>query len=658
MLDIILILTALGSWLIASLLGLLNTSDERPHLCMGLLGALLALVGAAHVLWTGTPSALDFTLWKMTARIEVDALSAAFLLPLNLVAGLGVVYASAYWPLATHKATGRSVRFFYALLAAALMLVFIARHGILFLMAWEIMALAAFFLVGTEHEKPQVQRASWIYLMCTHTGTLFLFAVMALLALRNGTFLWVPPAGHGASSLDGVILAIALLGFGFKAGFFPLHFWLPEAHAWAPSHVSAILSGVMLKAGIYGIIRVSGLLPSTPVFLGGFVLTLGAVTAIYGVIHALAQSDTKRLLAYSSIENIGIIGIGLGLGWTGRATHEPWLAALGFGGAIFHVWNHSIFKALLFLGAGSLLHATRTRKIEALGGLAARMPRTTLLLFPAVLAVAALPPFSAFLSEWFLYRGLFGSFRGSTSWAACFALPALALTGGLAAVAFAKFFGFVFLGEPRSSAAEHARDPGRAMLTPMAILAMLCLGMGLGGVLLLPVLDRVVAVVAPEAVDLLLPGLHGDLSYLSGMLALLLLLGTIAYLWLHASRDKTEETKLKERVPTWDCGYLQPTVRMQYTGSSFSETWAALVPGFSIQIRRIRGLFPKPTSFHTEIQDVVGEGVVEQQTERLAGRMLRFRQLQHGHLSVYVLYILLALLGVFLWMLIRPRLLG
>ena len=652
-LDVVLILVALGCWLGASAAALLPRAGERACLGLGLLGAALGMAGGLHVLLTGTSSAVEFSLWNLPARIEVDALSAAFLLPLNLVAGLGSLYATEYWPMGERRGTGRPVRAFYALLTAAMILVFTARQGVLFLMAWEVMALAAFFLIGTDHEKPEVQRASWIYLMCTHTGTLLLIAAVVLLARRCGGLLWLPLTGVPGTSLDAVILGLALLGFGFKAGFLPLHFWLPEAHAWAPSHVSAILSGVMLKAGIYGMIRVSMLVPATPPFLGGTVLVLGAVTALFGVLNALAQGDYKRLLAYSSIENIGIIGIGLGLGWMGRATHQPWLTALGFGGAILHVWNHGLFKSLLFLGAGSLLHGTETRRIDALGGLARRMPRTALLLFPGVLAVSALPPFNAFLGEWFLYRGLLSSLQRGDSWGACLALPALALVGGLAAVAFARFYGFVFLGEPRTAAAEHAHDPGRAMLAPMAVLACLCLLLGLGSVALLPVLERIVGVIAPEFPALLVIGLQRDLAWLSLVLALLLLLGALGFTWLKRAPAATGP-----RPPTWDCGYVRPTERMQYTGSSFADTWAQLVPGNRVWLRRFRALFPKPLTLHTECRDAVGEGYVEPRLERLSERLLQFRQLQHGHLSLYLLYILLALLGVFLWLLVRPRLLG
>lgn len=656
MMDVVLILAAMGCWLAAALVASISVSDERPYLGLGILGALLAIGGGLHVLITGNSSGIDFFFWKVPARIEVDALSAAFLLPLNLIASLGIVYQSEYWPAKSARGTGRSMRILYSLLAAAMCLVFTARQGIVFLLGWEAMAMSAFLLIATDGGTPKVQRASWVYLMCTHTGTLTLIAVVALLAHRSGGLLWLPLTGQTPTMIDSIIVALALLGFAFKAGFLPLHFWLPEAHAWAPSHVSAILSGVMLKTGIYGIIRISTLVPTTPALLGGVVLTVGAITAVYGVLNALAQSDYKRLLAYSSIENIGIIGIGLGLGWTGRAYHEPWLTALGFAGAIFHVWNHSIFKGLLFFGAGSLLHATGTRQIEALGGLAKRMPRTTLLVFPGILAVAALPPFNAFVSEWFLYRGLLTSFQRGESWAACLALPALAITGGLAAVAFAKFFGFVFLGEPHSGAVDHAHDPGKAMLVPMGILAALCLGLGLCSVLLLPLLDHVMAVIAPEATGLLVPGLTRDLTWISSMLGCLLILGALCALWLLKSRRDLPPDA--ERPGTWDCGYAKPTARMQYTGSSFSNEWAGLLPHFSTKIRRIRAVFPKPLKFRSKFRDAVGEVFLEPRVEHIAERLIRFRQLQHGQVALYILYILVALLAVFVWMLLRPRILG
>ncbi|HEX9008935.1 MAG TPA: proton-conducting transporter membrane subunit [Holophagaceae bacterium] len=650
-LDVILILAAAGCWAGTSLVAL-GARDDRPGILLGMAGALLASAGALHVLLGGAPSRLDGTFWGVPARLEVDALSAAFLLPLQVVAALGALYGREYWPLAAPKGSGRALRFFFGTLAGAMTLLFLARQGLLFLLAWEAMAVSAFFLVSTEHGKPEVRRAGWVYLACTHTGTLLLTAMVILLARRLGGLLWVPLPPGPPAVLDGWILLLAVAGFGFKAGLFPLHFWLPPAHAAAPSHVSAILSGVMLKTGIYGLLRVSGLLPSVPRGVGGALLALGSLTAVYGVGNALAQRDYKRLLAYSSVENLGIVAMGVGLGWTGRATGDPWLAALGFGGAIFHVWNHALFKSLLFLGSGSVLHATGTRDMEQLGGLGRRMPRTALFLAPALLAVAALPPLGAFLSEWFLYRGLFASLHRGYPWSAGLALVALAFTGGLAAVAFARFYGILFLGQPRGAAAAHAHDPGSAMLAPMAFLAALCLVAGLAAPLLPPLLARAAAPAGLALPGVLAAGLTRDLRILLGLELLLLALGAGALAWLR----RRPASALAP--PTWDCGYGHGTARMQYTGSSFADPWAALLPGLRTRMRRLKGLFPRPQAFRSEHQDAVGEGLVAPWIGRLAARALRLRRLQPGYLSIYILYVLVTLLAVFLWPLLRERLLG
>ena len=648
MLPVWLMLGAMGCWMGSGCLGLWGT-DDRPHQVLGLLGAGLGLSGALLALLGGTGGELVFPFWGGPAHLAVDALSAAFLLPLHLVAAVAILYGHRYLPLG--KGAGRWVRLGLGLLTTSMTLVFTARHGLLFLMGWEGMALSAMCLISSEHEHPEVLRATWVYLACTHVGTLVLTAMVVLLAQRLGGYAWLPFQGAPAPALDLAILVLAIVGFGFKAGLVPFHFWLPAAHAGSPSHVSAFLSAVMLKAGVYGILRVSTLVPPVA-HLGGGLMALGALTALYGAGCALAQRDYKRLLAYSSIENIGIIAMGMGLGLAGRALGLPWLAALGFGGAIFHVWNHAVFKSLLFLGAGAILQATGTRDLEALGGLAQRMPKTALVLLPGVLAVSALPPFNGFLSEWFLYRGFFTSILDGGAWPAGLALFALALTGGLAAIAFAKFYGFIFLGLPRSAEAEHAREAPRGMWAPMAVLAGLCLALSLGGVLLLPALDRVLGVLSPGNPALLAAGLSLDLGACAALAVLLLGLGALAWRW------QAGIPAAPARPGTWDCGYARPTVHMEYTAGSFADGWSMLVPGVKPRARRIKELFPRAMTFHSAFQDVVGDGFAAGLAEAAAARMQRFRRLQQGHLSVYLLYILVALVGLFLWTMLRPRLLG
>jgi formate hydrogenlyase subunit 3/multisubunit Na+/H+ antiporter MnhD subunit len=634
----------------------LAVADDRLPMTAGAAAALLGLAGALLVLPGGLQGELVFRLAGWRASLEVDALSAAFLLPLQIVAGLGFLYGRDYWPLDAAKGTGRWLRCSFALLAAGMTLVFTARQGVLFLLAWEFMAMSALLLIATEHERPEVRRGAWVYLACTHVGTVLLTLMVLLLAQRLGGTNWYAGGALRQPGLDAGILLLALAGFGFKAGLAPLHFWLPAAHAGTPSNGSALLSAVMLKAGVYGFLRVASLLPPVP-HLGGAVMAAGGVTALYGVGCALAQRDFKRLLAYSSVENLGVVFLGVGLGLAGRAAGNPWVAALGFGAALFHVWNHAVFKSLLFLGSGALLHATGTRDLERLGGLAARMPRTALVLFPGVLAAAALPPCNGFAGEWLLYRGLFAPLARQGAWAEGLALAALAFTGGLAALAFAKFFGFAFLGEPRGPEAAAAHDPGPWMLGPMAALAGLCLALGLGAPLLLPLLDRVLAVLNPGAAPQLAAGLTWDMALLSGLSALLLLLAGAAAAWLRRSRQQATAPGVP-RPGTWDCGYARPTARMQYSASSFVQGWGEHVPGLRLRARRLRPLFPKTMAVGTEFRDVVGDEQVAPGTGRLADRLLRFRSLQQGHLPVYLLYILLTLVAVFLWLIIRPRLLG
>ena len=636
-----LVLASAVVWMGAGLLGSLSARDERPAVALGLLGAVLGFSGGLLALFQAPSAALSFPFWGVPARLQADALSGAFLLPLNLVGGLGLAYGKSYLPLGSGRASGHALRLWYG-----------ARHGLLFLMAWELMAVAAFFLVSTDHEQPEVRKAAWVYLVSTHTGTACLTAMVILLARRGGSLLWLPLPGPGVG-LDTAILVLALVGFGFKAAFLPLHFWLPAAHASAPSHVSAILSGVMLKAGIYGILRVTVLLPGTPPWAGGLLLALGAATALFGAAYALAQSDYKRLLAYSSIENLGIIAMGVGLGLAGRSLNQPLLAALGFGAAIFHTWNHALFKGLLFLGAGSVLHATGTRDMERLGGLAKLMPLTAALVFPGVLAVAALPPLNAFLSEWLLYRGLFQALHQGQSWAAVLALPALAMTGALAAVAFGRFYGTLFLGEARSPEALQAHDPDGWMRWPMAVLAGLCLLLGLGCAGLLIPLSRVVAVLVPGSGALLPAALGADLGRLSLALAMLLLGISLLVSWVRRPSRSPDAG-----LPTWGCGYAAPSARMQYTGASFADGWSQHLPGYRAHVRKIRALFPAGHAFRSRLLDPVGDLLVEPRTEAVAQRLLRFRRLQPGYLAVYLLYVLVALISVFLWLLLRPWLLG
>jgi hydrogenase-4 component B len=567
-------------------------------------GAALGIAAAAAVLG-GEPAA------SARLALRVDAMSAFFVLPVCLVAGAGAVYGLRYFPQATLGTAAVRLQVFYGLATAGIVLLLAASNAIVFLVGWEVMALANFFLVLTDHERREVQRAAFLYLAATHVGTLSLFAVFALLRQAAGSFDFAAMEGlHAGAVLGPRVFALALLGFGLKAGLMPLHFWLPPAHAAAPSHVSALMSGIVVKTGIYGILRVTGFFDAPPASWGVVLLVGGGVSAVLGVAFALAQHDVKRLLAYHTVENIGIIALGAGLALLGRARGEPALVVLGAAGALLHVVNHALFKSLLFFGAGVIQHATGTRDIDHLGGLARKLRATTVLFAVGAAAISGLPPLNGFVSEWLVYLGFLDTLRRPAGDVLAFAAvgaPVLALVGGLAAACFAKVVGVVFLGSPRSAHAEHAHEAPRSMLAPMAVLAAACVAIGLFPFAVVPALARAAAAWSRlDPAVLAGPAAAAGASAARVSLVALVLLVAVAAVWL--ARRRRLAARGVAASETWGCGFVAPTARIQYTGSSFAEL---LVGRFSWVIRPrregkpVEGTFPDGAAFRTEVPDTV-----------------------------------------------------
>ena len=613
----------------------------------GLLGlacvaALFAGHSAPSLRWAwGAP--------QSSFAIAADPLAALFLLPVFTVPMLGSVFGLGYWKQSEHPSNGRRLGLFYGLLAGSMALVVLARDGVLFLVAWEVMALSAYFAATAEDEKPEVRRAGWVYLIATHLGTLCLLALFARWRSLTGSFLLEAAPALPASAASGLFV-LALVGFGCKAGLMPLHVWLPGAHANAPSHVSAVMSGVMLKMGVYGLVRMTALLPSGSAWWGPALLAAGAVTSVAGIAYAIGQRDLKRVLAYSSIENIGVIALGLGLALLGRSQgHGDWVL-LGLGGALLHVWNHSLFKSLLFFNAGAVIHLTQSREIDHMGGLAKQVPQVMALFAVGAVAICALPPLNGFASEWLLYVGLFrtlglGAEPGAP--AAALAAVALAMTGALAVACFVRLLGTVFLGEPRREAPAHAHRPGLSMIAPMALLACGCAGVGLFPALVAPALEAAVQTWSAQPLPLGLAATAPLRQLTAAGLALAGLAGVTALLLKLALRAQTVRTG-----PTWDCGYARPTGRMQYTGSSLGNTLVDLT-AFLLWPKRcrtaLRGLFPRPSAFKSLVPDAVLDRLVTP-VFRLADRFLpRLRVLQQGQTHVYVLYILLVMIALLVW---------
>ena len=620
-----------------------------------LTSSVLGVAGAVYALITGRSELfqLAWTLPFGPAEIGIDPLSAWFLFAIFLIPGCAALYARAYWHADHHPATVRKMTFFFGLMSASMSGVTLARDGISFLFAWEIMALSAYFLVSTEDEKPEVNKAGTLYMITTHTGTLGLFALFPLLNLLTGSWLFPASASmNAASGLSAAIFLTALFAFGLKAGIMPFHIWLPSAHANAPSHVSAVMSGVILKVGVYGLIRTLSFFYGVPLWWGVVVLILGVVSGVAGVVFAIGQHDLKRLLAYHSIENIGIIFMGLGVALIGREVGSPTMVLLGTAGALLHVLNHATFKALLFLGAGSVIHATGTREIDLMGGVARRLPYTALLFGVGAVAICGLPPLNGFVSELLIYIGFFRGIQGTGMSAAVTALavPALAMVGGLAVACFVKVYGIVFLGVARSEEHAAGHEAGWQMLAPMIILALLCAGVGLAPSLLGSVLQRVSLTafpISPAAAGTTLAALTPLLMVSIIGIALLVLLGLLG-LWY---RRRLAAAPRSETV-TWGCGYQRPAARMQYSASSFAGMLTGLF-AFVLKPQTHRpgiasGIFPADTRFHSHVPEVVLELVYIPFLERLYDRFHSIRKMQNGIVQQYVLYILMTLVVLLL----------
>ena len=490
--------------------------DAGPLLLVAGIGLLIAMISGrvAPRIWLGATvlaaasglcavvpvlaggSAWDwrspFPLGGERLHLLLDPLSALFFALLCVVGGLGTVYSREYWSDDVHPRSAPAGRVWWAALLASIGLVLLSSNGLHFLIAWETATVASYFLITLERRSAEVRAAGWLFLGASHAATLCLFAFFAILAARGGGWELGPIHGHPGLA---PLFWLALVGFGIKAGVFPLHIWLPSAHANAPSHVSALMSGVTIKMGVYGLVRFSGWMP-VPAETGWVVAALGVASAVFGVAFALGQHDLKRLLAYHSVENIGIILMGFGFGLIAAEHGDPAWGAIAMAGGLLHVWNHGLFKSLLFFGGGSVLHATGTREMSRLGGLWARMPWTAGLFALGAAAISGVPPLNGFVSEWLVYLGLFDAVNshGRPALAAAFAAVALAVTGAMALACFIKVCGVVF---PRGHRARRARrgprECGPLMRVPMAVLAAACVAIGLAPVLVWPAVARAAA---------------------------------------------------------------------------------------------------------------------------------------------------------------------
>jgi formate hydrogenlyase subunit 3/multisubunit Na+/H+ antiporter MnhD subunit len=607
-----------------------------------------ALTSAAGPLWC-LPTALPGGGWSL----RIDPLSGFFLLLIGAVGAGTSLYGAGYLAGERRPAMTRWAWCAFALLLASMGLVVTAADGLTFLVAWELMAITSFALVVFDDAPAETRWAGWVYLAAAHLGAACLLALFLLLGHAAGSVAFadialVPPDGSGRLWVWGM----ALVGFGSKAGFVPMHVWLPEAHPAAPSHASALMSGVMITMGIYGLLRLASLIGAPPLPVAWVLLLFGVLSGVLGSLQAAAQDDVKRLLAYSSIENMGLVAMGLGLAWLGAGLHQPALAAAGYAAALVHVLHHGLGKGALFMAAGAILHATGTRRLDRLGGLIRTMPLTGVQVAVGAGILSGLPPWLGFYSEILLLMAAFRALE--LPWhlhllAPGLVIAAVALTAAMATTAFLKAFGVAFLGQPRLHLPKAPHDPLPQMsgaitgllavsvlltiLAPAWLPLLAGVLAGLPGLTALDAADSlraIIAVVAPlQQVSLMLIGL----VLAAGLL-----------------RHRLLRRRQVALGPTWDCGYARPTARMQVTGTSFSLPLTSLFgPLAGLRQRLSAAEGAQPATLVQTILDPWLHSLYEPLFRRIAAGLGRVHWLHHGNTHLYVLYVALTLVVVTAW---------
>lgn len=587
--------------------------------------------------------------------LSIDPLSAMMLLIIGIAGFSTILYSRGYLAQYLDKKSSAHISLHYTALVVmilSMMLVVVSSGGFSFLLAWELMTIASFILILFDAQRAEVMRAALAYLVMMHIGFVFLVAGFATAYSVCGSANFADLAQSFSQGYTILLFVLFLLGFGMKAGLFPMHVWLPEAHPAAPSHISAIMSGVMIKTGVYGVLRV---LQNITVIeelrvAGIIILVVGIVTGLWGVILAAVQNDVKRILAYSSIENIGVIFIGLGIAALGQAAGNTIVATLALCGALMHIINHSLFKSLLFFGAGNIYSEMHTTQLDRFGGVAKSMPITAILFLVATLAICALPPFNGFVSEFLIYLGMFSSVRdGVNTLAAAAGLISLALIGGIVVLAFTKLYSTVFLGSPRDHHVAEATEVDNFRIVAM--------GIPVAGILLIgfvPQLSvRITSTVAEQFSSAAAPVLNmyssSALTYVSLIALTLILLVALLY----RLKSRAQASRKVEQGPTWGCGFTSPNIRMQYTGESFSEGLESITTTLTqstIEGRTVgkSEIFPSPHNYNIQHKDKVDRLFSAWWVEMLRQINKRIMRLRTGKINHYILFALLFLVAIFI----------
>jgi formate hydrogenlyase subunit 3/multisubunit Na+/H+ antiporter MnhD subunit len=657
-----LLAASLVALLLSAAVALVSSSRPRAASLVAVVGAILGSslgVAAAVPVLLGAPDvvlALPLRFADEPIVLGIDPLSALFVVLVGLLGVPAALFGLGYLDDPGARRAAARAHAGVGLLLASLIVVATARDALVFLLGWEAMTLAAYFLVVFDHEDAEVRAAGFLYLVASHLAYACIFAFFAVLGHRAGSFGFdAIDAAGGRLSLgtSTALFALALLGFGTKAGVVPLHVWLPRAHPAAPSHVSALMSGVLIKTGVYALLRSLQFIGVPQVGFGITLVVVGGGTAVYGIAFSLGQRDIKRALAYSSIENVGLIVLGVGMAQMAAALGEPRLALLAAIGALVHLVHHVLMKGGLFLGAGAVVHATGTRDVERLGGLLRSMPRTATAFLACSAAISALPPFCGFVGEWLLLSAAVLGARCFTlaySVPAVLAVLAVVVAGALAAASFARLFAVVFLGTPRSATAREAHAGGALVALPPLALAAICLASGLYPTAVVTLVERAAAVVAhtPRVGSVTADPAVAPLVYVGACgLSLVALLSGLALL-----RRRFGGAQAEGRVPTWGCGFVGRLPRAQYTASSFGRPLVQALSGIlapQAAVRTPDSAFASAPTVEVTVPDRVERRVVDPLVRVAVDRMAVVRRFQDGRITRYLVFVVVALVAGLGW---------
>jgi hydrogenase-4 component B len=654
-----LVIAAIAAWIAIGALGLVRPRDlafvSRTLFPLGAVaGLVLAVVAFSAIGELPQSTVLPLGLPDLPFHLRLDSLSAFFLLLLGVVSAAISVFAAGYFRSGEGSAPGL-LCLEYHLFLAAMALVLVADDAYLFMVSWEAMALSSFFLVTTNHRFPEIRHAGFLYLLIAHVGAIAILLCFGVLQGGSGDYSF---GSMRSMVLTGrwpsVAFFLALFGFGAKAGLLPLHVWLPEAHPAAPSPVSALMSGVMLKTAIYGFLRVTfDLLNGQLWWWGVFALVLGLATALFGVIFACVQTDMKRLLAYSSIENIGIIVAGIGLTILFKSYGKTLLAAITLTAVLYHALNHAFFKSLLFLATGSVLHATKERSLGRLGGLIHRMPWVAWMALVGTLAIAGLPPLNGFVSEWLLLQSFLFTPTLPQSFVNMLvplAAGALVLAVALSAYVMVKFYGIVFLGRPREPSLAYAHDANRLERAALVFLAAGCVVLGIFPVWVIAMLDPVntmligaSAIHADSGNWLLLTPIDADRASYSPLIVLVVIVVVVLLTTQVVHRLYHGRVR---RAPPWDCGFPLQTPRMQDTAEGFGQPIREVFDAFFRMERQLPSPFDTAPHYAVKVGDHLWHWLYLPLARGadLLGRLVGL--IQQGRISVYLTYSFFTLLAL------------